>query len=437
MVFCLSNISEVMKYIRTQIVCSFASLSKRTKTKVVQILRTTPVQTDALTKKFMHFANKEGIAFLSKNSSYEFDKTSTDYITPRLFIHNEVGFCEMINSLDVMENDIKVVNYSNHVNPFWSFSNKIKLHYENCQSANFAIVWPETITVGKTNGIWLNDRSSTSLPIKDKHLVEWVNLRLDQDVEIGFLEQFTRLKSLTVKAYSTKAKELSLPSLEVLIVKRVKLLAGTVNLRELTLKKVPIDDLMSSFIVKQSRLIKLNVDSIDNACTTTFPISIKALSWFPFFQQNEMQKYAKHLAKNCELLKMRNFLTNVTLKKTEWLDSKKIKKWQLNGITRSQIGDKWLVKIGYEFDPNLPYLNCHAELYEIWTNSVMAIKLLNKKEPVITLHSEFLRKSFKTPVLKNVKELIILFKMSKKQAEFLAMVFPQFTQAKLMVKGRN
>ena len=435
MSICINNSNKVMSYAPKSVVASYANLSSQYTNKVSQILQSYSVRTDKANKNLIALADKMDIVVYPKTDFSAYDKKSSTNPLDQLDLGIPEYFAVWVANEGVKQGVCTVMKHFDYISGSLLEDNTSTLHFESGEKMDFSDDWPKNVSVGRVREIIFYSVPTTEIPIRDKISVESVCLNLPTDYDLTFIKQFTRLKNLWI--YAREMTSLSSPSIPYLekLETYSYVLIKTKNLRELKINNITIDNEMAAFISQQTRLIVLDVYCIENSRIVQFPSTLRSLKWVPVLE-NDSQKQVEHLVANCERLTIREFKTNIILEKVDWLNARKIKKWELNGVERDFVDGKYKLTINY-FEPNLPYLDVKAEEFQVLTNDETVLNLATKEVTKIILESELLGKAEKIPVLEGVTELIIEYEVTETQAKLLARIFPQFTEVEIKEKGTN
>ena len=438
MSYCASNINEVIQYVRKDIAISYANLSSQITPKVINLLRSGPIETDKVNQKFMELASKNNITVFAKDHSFEYDKSPTNPV-----INDDVplpkDFETWISTVGVKKDDLTVVKNFNWIFEFLFHNYKQPLLFENGKGIRFGRNWPSNVTVARVKEIVIDCFIPDHFPINDLTSVETVRY-LCVNCYLTFILLFTRLKRLIIDGenYHVEFKPY-LPYLEELYLSQTSLIVDTENLRKLELENnIFLDDEITKFIWNQKRLLFLKVSSINYGLDFRFPSSIKTLIWIPEEKVEEIKakQYVNHLIKTSKKLKLRHFETNLVFENIKWMNTTKIKEWSINDSKREKVEGKWVFRI-FDYKKKLPGLNITANEWIFMTDSLLALKLVYKGVTKLTLEKELKGKIKILPVLKHVKNLILNYKVTDNQAQLLERIFPQFTKKQLKEKGKK
>ena len=437
MLFCANGPNIVMSYVLKKNLTSLATLSKLYTRKVINLLRTNPVTTYKATKKFINLTVKEGIVVFLKQDWSIYDKTSTTDPPAKLDLQKSEDFAKWITAEGIRQGEFTVIKHFNSIIGKCLEDVQIKIHFENCTSIVFTCYWPLNVTFGCVKQVELHFVPTTDAPIKNKNSIEEVKFGIRCDYDLSFLLQFKSLKKLEVwgNKYMSLTKP-SLPNLEELKMDSTSVIIKTENLRELIIVKTTIDDEMTAFISRQSRLIVLIANNIRNAHVMSFPYGIKWLVWEPIIIRDR-QIHEEHLVKQCESLELRLFKTNVEIEKLDCFKTNKIKTWRLNGLRREKKEDKWVLTITEEFKANVYLLNRIADECEVWASDMSALNFVEKATSKLKLLNPLKRKTKIIPVLREVTDLVSYYSVNDDQAKLLIQIFPQFTEEEIKKNKRN
>ena len=334
----------------------------------------------------------------------------------------------------VRQGEIIKVKQFNRIGGYLLSFIKSKIHFENGEWIWFTCDWPLYLTVGCVKQIRLNFIPTSDIPVIDKRSVICVEFWPPCNYDLMFLQQFKRLKQLLVWGKGTSSLTTpSLPFLEELEMQSTNVIIKTENLRELKISYTIIDESTAAFISRQSRLLVLCVYEVYNAPVVNFPSTIKRLFW-KHENGQDTELHALHLTMQCASLNLREFKTNVELKTINWLNTQKIKTWEVNDVIREKKEDKWVLTIYGSFNTSLLSLNRKADKCLVWENDILALNFVDKATPSLTICRELKGKCEEVSVLEAVIDLIVKYKVSEDQAKLLGRVFPQFTEAELMDK---
>ena len=435
MVYCANDLTHVMSYTSTHYLASYATLSKRTTIKVIEALRVYPVLTDKATQKFIKFAQQEGITVFPKGEEYVYDKTSSTDPLYKLNLKEINDFSAWITFEGVHQGDISVVKQFKAIKGHWIQDVQSNIHLESGDNASFSGDQPKNVTYGCIRSLSLGFVQTQVIPIKVCKSVENVQFATLDDYDLIFLQQFTRLKTLIVEGYGRKSlSKPSLSYLEKLEMNYTKVVVENENLREMQIIGVFIDDELAEFISKQSRLLFLNVNNIRNSSIIRFPASITILSWLPN-TDDDLTIFDKNVALSCMKLKLRKFRTNQKIDTIDWLQTKKIKMWEINGVKREISGGKFVLAITEGFYRNVSLMNREAAECFVETGDISSLNLIDKETGKVTLEKELSGENEELPVLKGVTDLTITYEVTESQAKLLTRVFPQFTEREIIEKG--
>ena len=346
MEFCASNKIEVMKYLKKRFLIRLVRLSKRIKAFVICFLRSEPIKTNSNNHKFIKLAKNEGIAIFPQ-----------DFLIKSLKMLSSNSYCEETRTLQninswlqsnvTVENDCLIVKLINRVDCFTLKKLNYKIHFEKANSVVFTKKTIGQVKIGSVKEVQIDFITDIPLPIKNSKSVEEVAFVPTSEFYSGtFLEQFTRLKGLYKHASMNSSyciKSPRLPYLEFLYIFKEKIIIDTIGLRRIHFKMTFIDYKCLCFILKQSRLITLILDSTYLPSLIKFPLTVKYLKLnftsilvvrniyekveddgHDFNEGTEDYKDGEHkdshenfIIEKCKNLSLRKFRTNVSLRTIE------------------------------------------------------------------------------------------------------------------------
>ena len=317
MTFCADNANTVMRYLKTSVVSSYADLSRRTTTKVIDCLRSHQITTNKATKKFINIVNRESIQVFPKNFNCVYDKTSTTDNMSQLDLTQPKDLNRCFETIGIQEGDCTIIKFFKLITANLLSNVKLNVHFENVISIEFTPDWPPNVTLGRVCEVEFRFIPTSYIPIRDKIYVETVRIWSRSEYDLTFLQQFTKLKRLLLFAKDNKFQlsKPSIPSLEELIMQNTNFIINTVNLRELIMTFITIDEEMTAFISQQSRLLVLSVFNCFYADLIPFSLTLNALNLNSFIFAK--QKLEDHLSQHYSKLKLRKFKTNILFGKID------------------------------------------------------------------------------------------------------------------------
>ena len=438
MCFCASNINYVMMHLKTSFLCKLFDLKINISKKVLNILRTRQLKVRLLRKAFQSFVEKQDLVVFSKNS-FPFNPSNTINQPSEFNLLNSKSFSEWIAAEGVKADDLTSISNFCKIDFRVIFEKIMKLHFENGYEISIFDEWPANVTVGRVTKLKIWKLQMNPLPIEDKNHVEEIFFYLKFAFEISFLEQFSRLKRLEINGnFDSFSKDKpSLPYLEELSIQSIKTLTvETSNLRILSVSKIVWNEDFSDLVFQQTHLLYLKIFEIQNFQDILIPSSINSLILISPVVGADTDLFS-NLVTHGKKLKLRNFETNFEVKVIDWLISSKLKSWKFNeiiGLTENCVSK---VKVLKKFDSALPFLKTKVDECEVYSDKEKVLYLVASTTSKLTLNKELKQSFVKPNILENVKELVLNYKVSAKQARILKTIFPQFSEKELIHKGNR
>ena len=435
--YCADTPDKVMKFTDKRILSSLSDLSRKYSNKVTNILRENLVLTDELTEKFMVLTEKESIVVFPKREHFIYKKTFLKNQLNKIDLQNQSNFAFWIASQGVKQSNYILIKYFNMISGSWLKNIKTPIHFDYGETIHFTIDWPVNVTVGRVRQVHLRFTPTTPLPIRENRYVEEVYFNLRGFTSLACLQPFTRLKKLKVTSQTNlSAIMLDLTFLEELDMRNCFIKINIENLRVLSIRNITFDDEVISLISRQSHILVLEIISSSNLHLVQIPETVRSIKWYPIIGENK-DLLESHLNEQTKKLKMRMFETNVKLQTIDWLNMQLIETWEFNGVKRKKENGKWVMVISKNFNPNLPYSCCKADVCKVITSDLLALVVIDKSITDLTLECELEGQTEDLPVLNAVTNLTIGYKVNEYQAKLLVRLFPQFTEEELIAKGKE
>ena len=130
-------------------------------------------------------------------------------------------------------------------------------------------------------------------------------------------------------------------------------------------------------------------------------------------------------------LKLRKLKVSLQLNEIERLPQETLRNWDLNGVWKYKLGSVWKLVIRHEYNLNVMGLDRRSDLCDFWPSNSEALQLIDKRTRKVVLYSRLTGKIEGLPILNEVKEVEIKYKIDEDQAQKLSAIFPQFTKEEL------
>lgn len=436
---CTSNTAFILNSLQSSQLWKLRCISKNIRNKIDRIVMNRKKKIDFLHLRLNTFAIYKHLTPIHQMiSTYIFDKETNKDSSSALCLWS-VRDLQTWLEIVKMQHGEKIVEKSPDV--FFEYFKKLytyKLFLKVGKSLVYGIPFCFDVVVGRVRKLYLYETPSEPLPLKEKESVEEIVVHTEGNFDLTFLEEYKNTKLLEIRhtfgliENTFKSKPI-MKSLESLSMAHTEIIVDTENLRELSICGLNLTRELISLINSQKRLISFKLNGIKNVKLLSIPQTVRDLEWgkkkvnFPTQDSLIFEEKVKKL-------RLRRVLSNLRLESVNCLKKPKLNEYSLLGIERKKWKGRYKVIIKEFCYLELNVLNRTATECIIESNNYQALRLVDDLVERLLICQTLQGKKEGLPVLKNVKKITFLNKLTDQNANELTKIFPQFSAEELKKK---